>query len=118
VILETLQLMGRWAQSRRRGGGPPAAPALDPPPAPELVFDEGGLWSWSQSTENTGGQVVLEDSADGLDPWQPYSFADWALEHNWGEINEFGGAVWRAREIGNNVNWSGAGAWSDPYDAR
>lgn len=99
--------MGRWAQSRRRGGCAPPAASLPAPPAPDLVVEDGELFQSATGGDDTGGQVRLYTSYNGDPPWVLDSQVAWESVHNWGDISTWDGQYVRATEVGNGVAFSG-----------
>lgn len=110
--------MGRWAQARRRNSAREVAAVLAPPPAPLLSKDEGFINQTAQGADDTGGLCQLQSSPDGLDPWTPIDSDGWVAVYHWGYSGDWGSVFLRAREVGNDVAYSGASAWSNILDDR
>lgn len=105
--------MGRWAQARRRGRtAPPAGPA-GPPPAPGLDASGGSLLQTATGGDDTGGTVELQNALLEEGPFEDLDSAAWEAVRNWGPNYELEGFFYRAREVGNGVDYVGSSDWSN-----
>lgn len=108
--------MGRWAQASRRGGGIVPAAAIGPPPAPLLDIVEGRVLQLATGGDDTGGICELQFSPDGEEDWEQFDVLEWVASADWGSVVDREGFFWRAREIGNDVAYTGPSTWSAILD--
>lgn len=97
--------MGHWSQNRKRGSLGHRLEGPQPPPPPNLEQISTVLVQTSTGAGNTGGQVALERSDDGLSDWQEVDTAGWAAIKDWGAGHP---SYYRGIEIGNGTNYVGA----------
>lgn len=105
--------MGRWAQSKRRGGRQAGLPGLAPPPPPELSEFEGELFQDAEGGDDTGGQCRLYTSPTGSNPWSLNSAVEWQSVQAWGDRATWEGFWVRATEVGNGLAYVGESAPSN-----
>ena len=114
--MQLLRDMGRWAQSRRRGGRPSSGTTHPPPPAPVIGIVADELVLDPQGEDDTGGKFEMEYSATGEDPWAFWTDAPWADPGSFGLVTNINPGFYRGREIGNGIRYSGPSAYSNAFD--
>jgi len=107
--------MGKWSTYRKRGSAG-RGPTLGPPPAPTLRVTDGVVFQDATGLDDTGGQVRLEQSADGIDEWETWGNQPWDNPTEWGEVDEWSGNFVRAFEIGNGTVYAGDSAPSNTLE--
>ena len=99
--------MGRWATSRRRGGGPEQVAPLLLPPSPNLeIFEEALIQSTSNGDE-TGGSCILYEGMDQYGEFAAVASSPWASPTDWTGLPPVEGRWYRATEVGNGVLFAG-----------
>lgn len=109
--------MGKWAQSRKRGGGTAVANGPQPPPAPLLDASSEFLIQLATGAPDTGGSITLESSDDGGLTWTPIDTNAWQSVQNWGDVVFYGEVLLRGSETGNGTTYTGT-TYSNVVDLR
>jgi len=105
--------MGRWATSRRRGGGRSSAPALGPPPKPSLADVATHIVQTSPGADNTGGLLTLYFSLISGGPYAPAGGTAWASTWDWGGDPPNNAGFYVATSTGNGTAYAGESVYSD-----
>jgi hypothetical protein len=105
--------MGKWATYRKRGGSTGSTVALTSPPVPSLYIEGGLIKQSARGGDDTGGQIRLQQSDDGNDPWYQVDSGAWVATKTWGTVVQYFGYWLRCYEIGNGIAYAG----NSPYSA-
>lgn len=110
--------MGKWAQSRKRGGGVAATYTLPLPPAPTLSLDTGELYSDQSGTSNPGGSIKLYCSILETGPFIEQTSYEWDTLVDVGAPTDFRPFFWfYTRTEGNGTDYTGVGPESNHLNA-
>ena len=108
--------MGKWAQSRKRGGGGPPKILLEAPPAPTLYAEDTNLYQGALGGDDTGGHIRLQTSNDGLTGWAAFDAGPWTAIRYWGDTGNLPAVFFRCLEDGNGSYYAGTSPPSNVYD--
>jgi hypothetical protein len=111
-LLKLFRDVGRWAQAKRRGGGPAGPSGPGPPPAPVFGIVGASVFIYPTGADDEGGQFEVERSPSGLGVWSHLVNVGWDPEAYFGEIDDLTGYDYRVAEIGNGAVYVGQSAWS------
>ena len=105
--------MGRWAQSRKRGGGGAPDAQLSPPPQPQLAEVVGEIIQASKGLDDTGGSLTLQQSVDEGLNWTDLETTEWEFSQNWGPADFYAPTWLRCTETGNGTTYAATSAPSE-----
>jgi hypothetical protein len=107
--------VGKWATYRRKGSTPPRAALLPSPPEGFLYTEEDNLLYEPNTATNAGGSVELHYSVLIAGPYTLKTTVAFASPTDLGPSVDLDSGYYKARTIGNNVNYFGPGPLSTPW---
>jgi hypothetical protein len=99
--------MGRWATSRRRGGGPEFSSGLTLPPAPQLDTDGSNLIQTATGADDSLGTIRLYESVTQFGLFTLAGTNAWQAVFDWATLSPTVQKWYRATEVGNGIAYAG-----------